>query len=90
MLGRSRGTDTPLIDPHVSRIHCEVMLDDNRHVLVDHDSESGTFVNGKEIERHVLQSGDLIRIGSQDICFYDSDDTEDHPSTRPRNWVSPA
>ena len=70
MFGRSRATDTPLTDPHVSRVHCQVVPDGSNYVVLDFDSASGTFVNGKEIsERHVLKSGDLIRIGGTHMQF---------------------
>lgn len=69
LLGRSRATETHLIDPHISRVHCQVQHENGRHVLVDFDSAGGTFVNGKQIQRHLLQHGDLIRIGSTRLQF---------------------
>lgn len=69
LLGRSRATETHLIDPHVSRVHCQVQMENGRHVLVDFDSAGGTFVNGKRVERHVLNHGDLIRIGGTRLQF---------------------
>lgn len=70
MFGRSRATGvTPLTDPHVSRVHCQVVPEGNNYAVVDFDSASGTFVNGKEVPRHVLQSGDLIRIGDTHMQF---------------------
>lgn len=64
LLGRSRATESHLIDPHVSRVHCQVVYEGGQHVLVDFDSAGGTFVNGKRISRHSLQPGDIIRIGN--------------------------
>jgi serine/threonine protein kinase len=69
LLGRSRATDTHLIDPHVSRVHCQVVPENGKHVLVDFDSAGGTFVNGKQVNRHVLKAGDLIRIGTTHMQF---------------------
>lgn len=69
LAGRSRATLIHLTDPHVSRVHCQIVPEGNDHVLVDFDSVSGTFVNGKEIDRHVLQSGDLVRIGATHMQF---------------------
>src|ERR1043165_5584986 len=71
MIGRSRATETQLTDPHVSHIHCELVVEGNKHILIDHDSGSGSFVNGKEIQRQPLQHGDLIRIGSTHLQFID-------------------
>src|SRR5215210_8129177 len=71
MLGRSRATETPLTDSHVAPIHCQVVPEGKGFTLVDYDSLSGTFVNGKEIDRHTLQPGDLIRIGGTHLQFID-------------------
>lgn len=71
LLGRSRATDTQLIDPHVSRVQCEVKRVDNHYVLTDFESPGGTFVNGKQITQHVLQPGDLVRIGATRLQFTD-------------------
>lgn len=50
--------------PGVSRRHCVVSRDNGQFVLTDH-SRYGTFLNGHRIEGSaVLQTGDLIRIGT--------------------------
>src|SRR5258708_10835991 len=69
LLGRSRATDTHLTDPHVSRVHCQIVPEGNQYAVVDFDSASGTFVNGKDIDRHMLQSGDLVRIGATHLQY---------------------
>src|SRR5215207_8099250 len=69
LLGRSRATETHLTDPHCSRVHCQIIPEGNQYFVVDFDSASGTFVNGKEIERHKLTSGDLVRIGSTHLQY---------------------
>ncbi len=71
LLGRSRATESQLIDPNVSRVHCQVIPEGEQYALVDFDSEGGTFVNGKAIERQILQNGDLIRIGSTRLQYVD-------------------
>lgn len=69
MFGRSRATDRPLTDPNASRVHFQIVPEGDNIAVVDFDSGSGTFVNGKEVDRQVLQSGDLIRIGSTHFQF---------------------
>ena len=69
LFGRSRATESHLTDPHVSRVHCQIIPEGDQYVVVDFDSASGTFVNGKSIDRHVLQSGDLIRIGTTHMQY---------------------
>jgi len=50
--------------PGVSRRHCVVSPENGQFVLTDH-SRYGTFLNGHRIEGSaVLQTGDLIRIGT--------------------------
>src|SRR5438105_512437 len=70
LFGRSRATDGYLTDPHVSRVHCQVYPEGDQYIVIDFDSASGTYVNGKELkDKHVLKSGDLIRIGGTHLQF---------------------
>jgi serine/threonine protein kinase len=63
LLGRSRHCLSPLKDPSVSRVHCEVELEDGEVVVSDHESNSGTFINGKLITEAVLRPGDVLQVG---------------------------
>ena len=53
-------------DPTVSRIHCEIFIDDQGNVfLTDKDSTNGTFVNGNKIsEPKMLDELDVVLIGN--------------------------
>lgn len=53
-------------DPTVSRIHCEIFLDDEGNIfLKDNGSTNGTFVNGNKIsESQMLDEFDVVRIGN--------------------------
>ncbi|MBI3407844.1 MAG: protein kinase [Planctomycetes bacterium] len=68
-LGRSRATESHLLDPHVSRIHCQVLQEGDRWVVADYDSAAGTFVNGKRVSKQALVPGDIIRIGNTRLQF---------------------
>src|SRR5262245_58715722 len=70
-LGRSRATHTQLIDPHVSRVHCEVKPAGQHYVLNDCESPGGSFVNGPRVPQQELRPGDLIRIGATHLQFVD-------------------
>jgi serine/threonine protein kinase len=91
LLGRSRATETHLTDPHCSRVHCQIIPEGNQYFAVDFDSASGTFVNGKEIERHKLSSGDLIRIGSTHLQFIieaaETISAKPQPTKPPTDWA---
>ena len=77
LLGRSRATETRLIDPHVSRVHCQLNVEGNRVFITDFDSAGGTLVNGKKIAaKQELNTGDLIRIGNTRLQFLDEGDDE--------------
>ena len=53
-------------DPTVSRIHCEIFLDDKGNIfLTDKGSTNGTYVNGNKIlEPQKLDDFDIIRVGN--------------------------
>jgi len=62
-IGSSRENDIVLVREGISRNHCMLELDGNALVLVDTNSEFGTFVNGARVTRHVLEEDDVIRVG---------------------------
>ena|SRR6476661_5200550 len=68
-LGRQLGSDIVIHEEFVSRFHAEIIWEDGKYILVDKNSTSGTFVNGKKISRCVLNSGDLIGLANIYIMF---------------------
>jgi serine/threonine protein kinase len=90
LLGRSRATETHLTDPHVSRVHCQVIPEGNKYTIVDFDSASGTFVNGKETEKHVLKAGDLVRIGGTHLQYVEDGTATPAPVPTGKPAPSPA
>lgn len=69
VIGRGRGSHTQLTDVQASRRHCTLQIDRGRFVLTDDDSASGTFVNGRQIARHELQAGDVVRVGETELVL---------------------
>ena len=64
-VGRDERNDLIVPDPLVSAIHFTVSpTPDHQHVLRDLNSSNGTYVNGQPVSQAVLQSGDMIQIGS--------------------------
>jgi serine/threonine-protein kinase len=63
LLGRSRHAETRLDDPGVSRVHCEVQLEDGQVLVTDLESAGGTYINGQRIAEQVLRPGDVLQIG---------------------------
>lgn len=86
LIGRGADCQLALDDVLVSRRHAAIQVaDDDSAVLEDLGSRNGVFLNGVRVEKSAkLQDGDLIRIGSQDICFYHVGDGDEHPTSAPR------
>ena len=73
LIGRSKATQTALADPHVSRVHCQVEVEDGKIMLMDNESAAGTLVNGKRVSQHQLRSGDVIKIGETQLRYQDDE-----------------
>lgn len=64
-----RHLDLPQDMPGVSRRHCVLGTNNGQHVVTDH-SRYGTYLNGHRIDSTaVLQTGDLLRIGTPGFEF---------------------
>jgi pSer/pThr/pTyr-binding forkhead associated (FHA) protein len=68
-LGRQLENDIVFHEEFVSRFHAEIRFEDGKYVLYDSESTVGTFVNGRKVNRCVLNSGDLISIATIQIMF---------------------
>ena len=69
LIGRLDSADLVVEDPAVSRVHAKIVQDGEVCILVDLESTIGTQVNGEEVDRHYLNSGDVIEIGSFKIEY---------------------
>jgi hypothetical protein len=63
IVGSSPPCDIHIPDEGVQGQHLSIRISPNRWVLTDFDTESGTFLNGKQIYQNELKDGDKIRIG---------------------------
>lgn len=63
-IGRGSDSDTKIPDPALSRVHCEVSLQNDQPVLADLGSSVGTFVGKQRIERQALQAGESFQAGN--------------------------
>jgi pSer/pThr/pTyr-binding forkhead associated (FHA) protein len=77
-LGRSHRADITISDGLLSRIHARICLqDDGGFEIMDNDSTNLTIVNGKDIERTTLKSGDSILLGETEILVEIADPESD-------------
>ncbi len=63
LVGRDKGVDLMLPNIAVSRRHAMFRCSGSRCAITDLDSTNGTLVNGRNVTRHVLKHGDVVRIG---------------------------
>ena len=76
-----------LSEDSVSRRHAEIVVDEDEYFIVDHDSKSGTKLNGKLLnahKRYPLQDHDLIQICSYALTFLDDSTSSDGSSATKR------
>lgn len=73
ILGRDRKSDVYVNDDQASSHHADLVFrsDEQRFILMDHNSTNGTYVNEREIEpRKDLTTKDVIRIGTHRYLFF--------------------
>lgn len=63
LIGSSPPCQIQLQDEGVEDRHASIRFSSNQWSLTDLDSEGGTFLNGKRIDRHELKDGDKIMMG---------------------------
>ena len=65
-IGRAPESDLIIRDTRASRTHARILVEHGEYVIEDCGSRHGTFVNGKQITRHVLRNSDRIELGVPD------------------------
>jgi predicted component of type VI protein secretion system len=73
-IGRGLQNDLVLEDADrtVSRFHAEVRLESGRWVLLDLNSQNGTWVDARRVDRVELRSGVPVIIGRYSLVFDDT------------------
>ena len=77
LVGRHSVVDVRLRSPEVSRRHCRFVFAEGHWQVFDLNSLNGVWVNGLRVQRAILQSKDLLHIGSYNF------EVEIGPSTIP-------
>jgi pSer/pThr/pTyr-binding forkhead associated (FHA) protein len=68
-LGRHLENDIVFHEEFLSRYHAEIVFEEGYYVLYDKNSTAGTHVNGRKVERCILNSGDLISLVNIQVMF---------------------
>jgi transcriptional regulator with GAF, ATPase, and Fis domain len=79
-IGRDGDNQICIQDSGVSPHHCTIVFEDDRVVLSDLDSHSGTFVNGIPIRQRELKSGDEIAVGGS-VFLFEGEKSKSAPSS---------
>ncbi|HYO11836.1 MAG TPA: sigma 54-interacting transcriptional regulator [Thermoanaerobaculia bacterium] len=68
-IGRQAGNALQVLDLAASRHHCRVEPADGGFLVRDLGSRQGTFVNGRPVQEHRLEPGDLVAVGETLLLF---------------------
>jgi pSer/pThr/pTyr-binding forkhead associated (FHA) protein len=70
-IGRGPQNDVVLEDPDkvVSRFHAELRPEGDDYVLIDLNSQNGTWVDAERVDRIVLQAGVPVAIGPYRLVY---------------------
>ena len=68
-IGRGSDNDFQLIDTTVSHVHARLIQIGDTLYIEDNGSTNGTYVNGVQVKRERLGSGDIAMIGQHKLVF---------------------
>jgi len=76
-IGRGEQNDVVLEDPDklVSRFHAELRPEGGGYVLIDLNSQNGTWVDARRVERVALRAGVPVTIGPYQLVLEDGPDS---------------
>ena len=77
VIGRGQSAHIRMMDEGISREHCEITAEGESMVLHDLGSTNGTFCRGTRIDRHILEDGDKILVGSTTVLKFTYHDSLD-------------
>lgn len=66
-LGRSSVNDFVIVDPSVSRLHCEIEVREDGMFVRDLDSSNGTYIDGRPVTQAQLYPGQTLQLGQ--VCM---------------------
>ena len=83
VIGRGSDSDTQIRDPKLSRIHCEVSIEQASPVITDRGGSGGTFVDEKQVDLpQRLTQGSVVRVGDSSLRIEGGPLGQDHATMR--------
>ena len=73
--GRKAGNDVVIEHPTISSLHCEIEYREGALRVRDCGSTNGTFLNDRQIEEGVLETGQKLRLGEVEMVVEDAEVT---------------
>lgn len=70
-IGSADNSHLVLRDPSVSLQHARILLQNDAYVVRDLSSQSGTYVNGRQVNQRQLKNRDLLRLGEVELEVID-------------------
>jgi diguanylate cyclase (GGDEF)-like protein len=77
IIGRGQNAHIRMMDDGISREHCEIQVEGDSMILHDLGSTNGTYCRGLRIDRHALEDGDKILVGSSTVLKFTYHDSLD-------------
>ena len=71
IIGRTPENDLQINSKVVSKHHAQIVTDLQHCQLEDLNSTNGVFVRARQITRHRLNDGDVVRIGEHKLYYRD-------------------
>lgn len=68
-IGRENTNQLIIVDPDVSRSHCQIKKRGNLYILEDLGSRNGTYLNGDRVLNATIKSGDRLLVGNHELLF---------------------
>lgn len=78
-IGSGSGCNLQLNDASIDETHARLITENNKLLLKDNRSASGSYVNGQRITQKEVLPGDLIRLGKVEIDVLDPRETLSQP-----------
>lgn len=68
-IGSHELNDLVIVDPTVSRFHCEIRITPEGAVITDLKSRNGTIVDGVQVREALVRGGSVLRLGRAVLRF---------------------